>query len=284
MTDEELLAAFESCSLSREQWTHEAHVRVAYLYLTRLDSRQAMHHMREGIRRLNQSLGTPERLDRGYHETITRASMCLIEAAVLDSDPHRTSCEFCEAHSELLEPSILARFYSDERLMTHEAKSAYVPPDLAPLPSPAKTRNSDHDRFTFVEELTPRHVEQLFELTQQQWWGGSRTLDQVRTMVANTSLIVALVDRSSERLIGFARTLSDFAFRATIYDVMIDQEFQGQGIGTLLMDRLIDHPKLRGVSLIYLACEPDLFPFYEKWGFKIYEARSHWMMKVQREE
>lgn len=31
MTDEELLAAFENCSLPHSEWTHRAHVRVAYL-------------------------------------------------------------------------------------------------------------------------------------------------------------------------------------------------------------------------------------------------------------
>ena len=34
MTDKEFLAAFENCSLTRENWTHAAHVRMAWLYLS----------------------------------------------------------------------------------------------------------------------------------------------------------------------------------------------------------------------------------------------------------
>src|SRR5687767_5918504 len=35
INDEQLLCQFENCSLPKNQWTHTAHVRVAYLYLRR---------------------------------------------------------------------------------------------------------------------------------------------------------------------------------------------------------------------------------------------------------
>jgi hypothetical protein len=35
MTDSEFLTAFEACRLRRQDWTHAAHVRLAWLYLTR---------------------------------------------------------------------------------------------------------------------------------------------------------------------------------------------------------------------------------------------------------
>lgn len=139
-------------------------------------------------------------------------------------------------------------------------------------------------RFRIVEELDDLQVTQLFGLIRQQWWGKDRSLEDVRLMVCNTSLITALVDRDSDALVAFARVLTDFAFRATIYDVMVRQDFQGQGLGRNLMDTLCHHPRLRNVSLIYLACEPNLFPFYEKWGFRQYAGRAEWMIKVQREE
>jgi len=138
--------------------------------------------------------------------------------------------------------------------------------------------------FTIVEELTEPQIEQLHELIQQQWWGGKRSLDDVRVMVEHSSLMVGLVDRSDERLIGYCRVLTDFIFRATIYDVMVDRRFQGQGLGERLLDLLCSHKRLQQVSFIYLACEPALFPFYERWGFKAYEGKAEWMIKVQREE
>lgn len=54
---------------------------------------------------------------------------------------------------------------------------------------------SQSDTFEIVEELTERQVRQLHELIQQQWWGGKRSLDDVRVMVEHSSLMVGLVDR-----------------------------------------------------------------------------------------
>lgn len=141
-----------------------------------------------------------------------------------------------------------------------------------------------NDRYTLTDVLTGEHVEQVYDLIQQQWWGGRRSLEDVRIMIANTSLMVALIDNQTDHLVGFARVLTDFAFRATIYDVMVASHLQKTGLGRKLMDALCDHPKLQRVSFIYLACEPGLFSFYEQWGFREYEGKAEWMIKVQREE
>lgn len=144
--------------------------------------------------------------------------------------------------------------------------------------------NSSEDEFTIVEQLNEAQIEQLFSLIQQQWWGGKRSFDDVKLMAQNTSLMIGLVETHSGKLIGYCRVLTDFVFRATVYDVMVDQDFKGQGLGIRLMNTLSKHPKLQQVSFVYLCCEQALFPFYEKWGFKPYEGRAEWMIKVQREE
>lgn len=138
--------------------------------------------------------------------------------------------------------------------------------------------------FELVEQLTESQILQLHELIQQQWWGGKRTLNDVGTMVEHTSLMIGLVERSSNRLIGYCRVLTDFVFRATIYDVMIDRSFQKRGLGTRLLKTLCHHPKLQRVSFLYLACEPALYEFYKRWGFKSYDGKAQWMIKVQSEE
>lgn len=140
------------------------------------------------------------------------------------------------------------------------------------------------DSYSIVEELSDQQIEELHVLIQQQWWGGKRSLEDVMLMAANTSLMLGLVETSSNRLVGFCRVLTDFAFRATIYDVMVTEELTGRGLGKRLMDTLCNHSSLQRVSFIYLACEPGLSSFYETWGFKSYEGRAEWMIKVQRKE
>lgn len=140
------------------------------------------------------------------------------------------------------------------------------------------------DPYVIVEKLTESQIVEVYALLQQQWWGGNRSLEDVKLMAANTSLMLGLVEVSSGRLVGFCRVLTDFAFRATIYDVMVAEELKGRGLGIRLMDTLCNHPSLQRVSFIYLACEPELSSFYERWNFTTYEGRAAWMIKVPREE
>ena len=160
----------------------------------------------------------------------------------------------------------------------------FINADIENGNSAGKGQVANDDDYAIVETLSERQIEEVHALVQQQWWGGKRTLEDVRTMAANTSLMLGLIENSSGKLVGFCRVLTDFAFRATIYDVMIAEELKGQGLGKRLMETLCNHPSLQQVSFIYLACEPDLSSFYENWGFKPYEGRAEWMIKVQREE
>ena len=134
MNDQEFLAAFENTTLPMKEWTHRAHVRVAYLYASRHDLETAINTMRSKIKAYNQATDTPEAIDRGYHETMTVAFMRLIHASIFQSGPYESSGEFCAAHPELMTKLVLKTFYSSERIMTWEAKRNFVEPDLNQLP------------------------------------------------------------------------------------------------------------------------------------------------------
>mgnify|MGYP003545029122 CR=1 FL=1 len=53
MKDDEYLRRFENQSLPRDQWNHRAHLKVAYLYLTRGPFDAALGQIRAGIRAYN---------------------------------------------------------------------------------------------------------------------------------------------------------------------------------------------------------------------------------------
>ena len=87
MTDDAFLTSFELRTLSIDEWTHHAHVRLAYIYASRHDLETATNLIRLRIKAYNEATGTPEAIDRGYHETITCAFMTLIHAAVESGGP-----------------------------------------------------------------------------------------------------------------------------------------------------------------------------------------------------
>ena len=92
--------------------------------------------MRVGIVRLNAAHGLVETAKRGYHETMTRAWLLLVGAAMQESTEAESSLAFLEAHGARLGKDAPLRHYSRERLLSLEARTRYVEPDLAPVGAP----------------------------------------------------------------------------------------------------------------------------------------------------
>lgn len=132
LDDEALWRAFHDRTLGDAQWTHAAHLRVAWLHLARYELDEAHLRMRVGIIRLNAAHGLAETEVRGYHETLTRVWLVLVRAARRRT-PATDSASFLEAHG--LDRDAPLRFYSRERLFSVAARALYVPPDLAELPA-----------------------------------------------------------------------------------------------------------------------------------------------------
>lgn len=141
MTDSELWAAFHDRTLPAKDWTHEAHLRVAYLYRRRYSLDEAHLLFRIHLIRLNMFHEVPESKDRGYHETLTRGWLAavggiMVTAAVPVAEPESQapdSLAFIGAHVELNDRKLLLRHYSRDRIHSVEARSRWLEPDLAPF-------------------------------------------------------------------------------------------------------------------------------------------------------
>jgi len=68
---ENLVRAFEECTLPRSEWTHHAHLTIALWYLTHYPQLEAIDCIRDRIKKYNTANGIKITKDSGYHETIT---------------------------------------------------------------------------------------------------------------------------------------------------------------------------------------------------------------------
>ena len=114
--------------------------------------------------------------------------------------------------------------------------------------------------------LSEAHLTQLTAWVQQEPEGAARTLSQTLIAVHHSNLVVGLVDEA-DRLVAFARVLTDLALQATIYDVTVDPAWRRQGVGRHLMHEVLSHPMLRQIPHIDLACPPAQAPFFTALGF-----------------
>ncbi|HEV8540130.1 MAG TPA: GNAT family N-acetyltransferase [Nitrospiraceae bacterium] len=119
--------------------------------------------------------------------------------------------------------------------------------------------------FSERKDFDPSELVRLYD---QAPWAKGRTLETVREMLTHTDLALSVWD--GPRIVGFGRVLTDFVYRASIWDVIVHPDYQGQDIGTQLMQRILDHPLLKQVELFWL-CTRDRQTFYEKLGFSANE-------------
>ena len=153
MTDDEFLTKFEQRLIGRAQWTHAAHVRMAWLYVARTGTyRAARGKVRSGIKKLNQAFlaqsvapcGTippPEPVAEpvaepkpiGFHETITTAFVRLVASR---ARPGEKFAAFRKRNPDLFDRKLTALLahYTPGLLFSDGAKAKFAQPDLAPLP------------------------------------------------------------------------------------------------------------------------------------------------------
>jgi hypothetical protein len=128
--DRDFLARFEDCSLPESEWTHLAHIRVAWLCIALSTAGEALDRVRRGILAYNtRVLGRPEM----YHETVTIAFATLVGNRMRRGESWDG---FSRRIDDLLDKNspILLRYYSKSRLFSTEARSRFLDPDLEALP------------------------------------------------------------------------------------------------------------------------------------------------------
>ncbi|HYQ40395.1 MAG TPA: hypothetical protein VER11_00455 [Polyangiaceae bacterium] len=111
MDDQALWEGFTGCSLTSAEWTHEAHLRTAFLHVQRYPLDEAHLRLRAGIIRLNERHGLVETSARGYFETLTRVWLVLVSDARARSGA-TSSRELLARCPELQERSLPSRYYS----------------------------------------------------------------------------------------------------------------------------------------------------------------------------
>ena len=74
------------------------------------------------------------------------------------------------------------------------------------------------------------------------------------------------MEEESGRIAGFITAISDGVLSAYIPHLEVLPSYQGQGIGTELVRRMLE--KLSGLYMIDLLCDPEVQPFYARCGMK----------------
>ncbi len=97
------------------------------------------------------------------------------------------------------------------------------------------------------------------------FWAKKRNFRNLKQLLAGSSAIVSLW--SGNRMIGFGRGTSDGIYRAVLWDVVVADDLQRQGLGKQVVNALLSMKPIRDVERIYLMTT-NSSEFYRQLGFE----------------
>jgi len=117
-----------------------------------------------------------------------------------------------------------------------------------------------------IQTFNDSQIKELHSLFQKEWWTKGRTIEEIESCLKGSQICIGLIDKKGS-LKGFARILTDYIFKAIIFDLIVSNEFRGSGFGSMLISLIKNHPKLQKVKHFELYCLPEMISFYKKYGF-----------------
>ena len=102
-------------------------------------------------------------------------------------------------------------------------------------------------------------------LDRNAFWAQSRTVNDLKKCLANSDVIVSLW--VGNEIVGFGRALTDGIYRGVLWDIVIDQNHQGKGFGTLIVKKLLSSNKVKNTKKLYLMTTNKKL-FYSQFDLK----------------
>ena len=106
-------------------------------------------------------------------------------------------------------------------------------------------------------------------------WAQDRTLEQIKQMLKNSSVIITLWNKNA--LVGFGRATTDQVFRAVLWDIVVSKDMQRIGLGKFIVEELLKDKKINSAEKVYLMTT-NRKDFYEQLGFKVNINQSLMML------
>ena len=108
-------------------------------------------------------------------------------------------------------------------------------------------------------------------LNKETFWASNRNAKSLKIMLANSTEVISIWKKGE--MIGFGRATSDKIYRAVLWDVVVANKFQGNGLGRIIVEELLKKSSLKSVEKIYLMTT-NCLNFYENLNFKQVQSQS----------
>ena len=102
-------------------------------------------------------------------------------------------------------------------------------------------------------------------LDRNAFWAKNRTIHDLKRCLANSDVVISLW--VVNEIVGFGRALTDGIYRGVLWDIVIDNNHQGKGFGTLIVKNLLSSKKIKNTKKLYLMTTNKKL-FYSQFDFE----------------
>lgn len=113
-------------------------------------------------------------------------------------------------------------------------------------------------------------IDRICALLKTSYWAVERSRETIERSIAN-SLCFGVYQNGEQ--VGFARCVTDYATMFWLADVILDERVRGQGLGKALVDLIVSHELLQGLT--GTLATRDAQGLYQRFGFDPIDARYY---------
>jgi GNAT superfamily N-acetyltransferase len=122
-------------------------------------------------------------------------------------------------------------------------------------------------------------IDDIHSMLSKVYWSPNITKNEILKGIKNSALIVGAYIESGQQ-IGFLRVVSDKVRFAYLQDVVVNEGYRRQGIGSKMVKFALSHPELRDVYQ-WILITKDAHGVYEKCGFESLKNPEKWMSIIK---
>lgn len=149
---------------------------------------------------------------------------------------------------------------------------------VIPFGSPLAPQQWHRSEFCISTDRNRLDFPAIYAALKATYWARKVTPETLQRSIEH-SLCFGIYHPDTQ--VGFARVVTDYATFAYVCDLVIWEAWQGQGLGTWLMQCMVQHPDLQGLWRWFLRTR-DAHQLYQKVGFQLVpdpERTMEWLPK-----
>ncbi len=102
-------------------------------------------------------------------------------------------------------------------------------------------------------------------------WPKNIKINDLKKWLANSDVVITIW--VGKEKVVYGRDLTDGIYRGVLWDIVIDQNHQGKGFGTLILNNLLSSKKIKNTKKLYLMTTNKKL-FYSQFDFKEVDSQK----------